>query len=369
MKRIGEIVILVSMLLFVACSTQKPLHVSVEPVKKGTELSGHPLVYALPRTSLVIRVQAVKTIYVPGPFRKYAEKYLGIKPVVTNNRVVWSLKTAEISSYSEPDPENYFTIHTNGTLVNNALSLTAKGLLLDIAQGTGKKVPAFKESSDEPDGKPYFTDVSVKRNFVEKEDTVYRTVMQDTGFVKIPIVKKSKAKKTFEDKAGEAANFIIKIRKRRFKLLSGQYKVYPEGIALEYAVKQLTRLEKEYMALFIGKQVSQTWYYRFLYTPHDPAKQQVLFRVSEKAGICESGSCKGIPVYFKWKTAGNVPVTGSFSKISLTDSTHLFYRIPELTDVSVFYGDRILAEKHVFIYQFGPVIELFPNVILEGDRK
>ena len=370
MRRIRNILLFsLSVFLMTSCfGPKKTLLIKVSHPETGAAISNQMVLYALPRTSLVVRVQAVKTVYVPGPFRKYAEKYLGIEPVVTRSQVIWTLKQADLSSYTEPDPDNYFTLETNGTVADNALALTGKGLILDLAHVSGKGSPAFEVTSDEPDGKPYFTDVSVKRNFLEKTDTVYRTIMQDTGFVRIPVVKKKESPKTLDDKAEEAANFIIKIRKRRFKLMSGQYKVYPHDEALEFAVKEMTRLENEYLALFLGKEIHQTWYYRFLFTPTDPDKQRVLFRFSKETGICHDGNCKGIPVYFTWKTAGKVPDISS-DTVAITDSSRLYYRIPELTDVRLNINDRILAEKHMLIYQFGPVMELTPNIILEGTKK
>ena len=368
-KQSVYIILFIPVLILTSCFTPKPtVETTVKNLVPGASLAGRTVLFALPRTSLVVRVQAVKTTYVPGPFRKYSGKYLGIQPEVNQKQTVWRLKEAGISSFTEPDPANYFTLTTNGVLVENALTLTGKGLILDVTREIGQETPAFTVTSDEPDGKPYFTDLSVKRNFIEKADTVYRTVMRDTGFVRIPVVKTIESPKTLDEKAEEAANFIIKIRKRRFKLMSGQYDTYPRDEALEFAVKEMTRLENEYLALFLGKKVDQTWYYRFLFTPTDPAKQQVLFRFSRESGICQNGGCKGIPVYFTWTTADNTPDIPS-GTVSVADSNRIYYRIPELTDVRLNYNDRILAQKHLFIYQFGPVIELAPNVILDKAGK
>ncbi len=368
MRKAIVILVFPAFLMLTSCFIHRETaQTRVENLEPGTALPGGTVLYALPRTSLVVRVEAVKTVRVPGPFRKYAEKYLGIKPQITESSTVWTLKKADISSYTEPDPANYFTVTANGLLAGNALALTRQGLILDLAHMAGTETPAFDVTSDEPDGKPYFTDLSVKRNIIEKIDTVYRTVMQDTGFVRIPVVRTSESPKTLDDKAEEAANFIIKIRKRRFKLMSGQYDPYPRDEALEFAVKELTRLEHEYLALFLGKEVHQSWYYRFLFTPDDPSKQQVLFRFRKESGVCQDGNCEGMPVYFTWKTAGNAPQVPS-DTVSIADSSRLYYRIPELTDVRLKYNDRVLAQKHILIYQFGPVIGLAPNVILEDKR-
>ena len=70
-----------------------------------------------------------------------------------------------------------------------------------------------------------------------------------------------------EDKAREAAAFIYKIRKRRFKLISGQYDTHPESTALETAVRELNELEDNYLALFIGRYTTDTLTHRYQYIP------------------------------------------------------------------------------------------------------
>jgi hypothetical protein len=363
--KIRSIIIVLTALFFTACHPVQELETTVSPYQAGIPLDGKVL-YALPRTSLVVRVTAVKTIYVPGPFRKYAEKYLGIQPYVTKAHTKWELREAELSFFKEPDPERYFMITTNGLLAENALTMTGSGLILDLASLPEKEMPAYCVTSEEPDGIPWFTDLSVKRNFYEKKDTVYRTIVQDTGFVRVPVVRKTLEKKTLEQKAEEAANFIIKIRKRRFKLMAGQYDVYPKDEALEFAVKEMTRLENEYLALFTGKQVSQKWHYRFIYTPDDPSRQPVLFRISPEDGVCNTAGCKGIPVYLQYDLPEQT-VTGQKHHEGVATDT-LFYRIPVLTDIKLMYNDRILAQKHIPVYQFGPEVGLPPTVILP-DKK
>ncbi len=361
MKRAASVIILLSLL--VACHTSEEVQTTVRPFHAGDTLSGK-ILYALPQTSLVVRVTVEKTMYIPGPFRAYAKKYLTIDPPITERKTEWKVVSAGISSFREPDPSHYFVVSSGGILAENALRLTRSGLILDLAATSETAPPAYSVEYDEPDGKPYFTDLSVKRNFEEKEDTVYRTLLQDTGFVRVPVIRKTMEEKTLEQKAEEAANFIIKIRKRRFKLMAGQYDVYPKDEALEFAVKEMTRLENEYLALFTGKKVTQKWYYRFIITPEDPSKQPVVFRFSPSAGVCHGGTCQeGMPVYLSFRKLGAVPeVAPVDTEWEAVDK--LFYRIPQVTDVRLICNDRILAARHVRIYQFGPVITLPANVIL-----
>jgi hypothetical protein len=54
--------------------------------------------------------------------------------------------------------------------------------------------------------------------------------------------------KSLEEKAEEAAAFIYKLRKRRFKLLVGQEQPVPDGNALDISIRELDELEKEYLS-------------------------------------------------------------------------------------------------------------------------
>ena len=61
---------------------------SVLPLKAELA-SSEGLVYKLPLTTLVIKAEATQTVQKPGPFFKYAERFLGTTNVVTEEKTEW----------------------------------------------------------------------------------------------------------------------------------------------------------------------------------------------------------------------------------------------------------------------------------------
>jgi len=202
-------------------------------------------------------------------------------------------------------------------------------------------------------------------------DTNYRFVETDTGFVQVPYLYERNVKLTREDQAEEAANFIIKIRKRRFKLMSGQYDVFPEGIALQYAVENLTVLEQEYIALFVGKYVDEYYKvsYRYVPTENPTSSPYVLFRFSPEFGAVPSNDLTGKPVFLELTKNNTTQVIDNLSYRTAEEGTEevkpLFYRIPEIATLKLMHESDVLAEKELLVYQYGQIVRMPVNFILK----
>ena len=251
MKRIKKWQFLTSLMIVIilaGCSTVE-YYQKGRALSESDQLSANSIIYALPKTTLTFDVKVKKTIYKHGPYYRYAEKYLGITEVSSEDWEEWTISDIGINADEEVDPEHYYMLESNGPLELNAMALTKSGLILTPNPELYAKKPVVQSVVSEKPEPVFHTDLSVKRNFRLVSDTNYRFIETDTGFVQVPYLYERTIKLTLEEQAEEAANFIIKIRKRRFKLMSGQYDVFPEGIALQYAVENLTILEKEYFTV------------------------------------------------------------------------------------------------------------------------
>ena len=96
-KFMKKIIIIASIAALVsACSAPVAMQVKVaplgDPVSESTELG----VYVLPQTVLKVALVIQETKSVPGPFREYAEKYLGIKDVIKQNSSKWQILDMEL---------------------------------------------------------------------------------------------------------------------------------------------------------------------------------------------------------------------------------------------------------------------------------
>ena len=102
----------------------------VEPFVPGSTLEG--VTYYLPRTAFRITVICEKTTIRPGDFNKYADRYLRLKDVPTEESVKWSLKSITLEPYGKPDPSKAFSIKMKSKTVAPLVGLSRDGILLSI---------------------------------------------------------------------------------------------------------------------------------------------------------------------------------------------------------------------------------------------
>ena len=149
-----------------------------------------------------------------------------------------------------------------------------------------------------------------------------------------------------------------------------------EGEALRLSLKELNRLEEEYITLFVGKSFSGNRVYYFDYEPSDgvEAEQQIIGWFSPSVGISykkpEIRKSDFKPLTIKTETQGKLNVP----KIELIDNSQktpvpikygLYYRMPGRVNVSLQYTNRELVKKQMQIAQKGIVLPL-PVVYLNN---
>jgi len=323
----------------------------------GEEPAGYSqrFVYSLPQTVFMVRMELLKTTYLPGPYRKFSEKYLGIPSYINEESTEWEINGVEVSEFAEPDADQYYSVNLlRGSFKNSDyFRLTGEGLVIDpmgmISANTEQNVYRQMEI-------PSILELSMKKNHKIVIDTLYKTVIKDSSFVKIPIFREQKEAKTLEQKAEEAADLIIKIRKRRLKLMTGEYDIFPEGKALEFAVKELEMTERDYVALFTGREVCETFTQSYLIVPSGNREKIVVTKFSGKSGIISVESNEGEPVTLEVN-----PVTGF--PLGIRDNEKeskntLFYRIPSACIIKVTTSDEMLFDGRFSIYQAGSIFTL-----------
>ena len=357
MRKIHITVVLV--FLFTFCEAQKKNYVT--NIKSMKSLDNNAAIYALPKTILNITAEAERTTIIPGPFYKYADKYLGIQNVPERKITEWDISDIKIDIFQEADPEYFITVSSKRiNNLNHTLSRLAEDSLILYPNRFFKK-HSFSEPDTSYNNKIHYKDLSVKRNLQLNNDTTYKSVFKDSIYVKIPVIKQQLVRKSVEEKAEEAADYIIKIRKRKFKLLSGQYDYMPEGDALAVAVKELDKLENEYLSLFTGKKYVDKYKKTFQYMPDNTRKisKEILCRFSGTKGFIDSKEARGKSVIIEIK---DMDKTIYFEKIDVPDNeiltgNYVLARLPDLADIRVLIGDRILNVTRVPVFQYGSVVQ------------
>ena len=328
-------------------------------------LENNSCIYALPRTVLYLTVKATNTLVIPGPFHEYAEKYLGIKNVPDSSTSEWVITNIDIGSYNEADPDYYYSVSREKTKAPDKMVRRLAGDSLVLLPDNMFQRHIFYRRGNTFKDSIFYTDLSVKRNIDIKTDTSYREVFRDSVYIKIPVFSKRLVNKSLQEKAEEAANFIIKLRKRRFKLLSGQYDNMPDGNALAAAVEELNNLEDEYLALFTGRKLTESHMRTMYYIPGNTRKesQEILFRFSGDEGFIDNNDVKGKPVIINITDLDRGIGIRHMDNVDQTVARENTYwiRLPDMANIRLIFEKIVIAEADIPVFQFGSLVPYYVN--------
>ena len=327
--------------------------------------------YALPRTVVNIDVKIDRLENYKGPYSEYALKLLGLKNVIPANSIEYRISEIRITTYAEPDPDQYYFIELGEKQSKNEnaaiLSLSESGLILGTLPGTvdSARIDEMSQemsmTSQEADKETfgelfkYSADMSV----FEKVDTIIRKINIDTMSVERQYYKKTIIEKTPEQKAREAADFISKIKDNRFALLSGSQEVNYNKETLEYMDTQLKTMEKEYLKLFTGisLQKSLTFRYKYIPLPNQINTEIPVFKFLKTKGIIDLDEFGGKVVTIKIQRVGNTNTVAEYLQKAEKESKSrgFSYRIPELARITVKLDENTQKETQCLISQLGIV--------------
>ena len=205
-------------------------------------------------------------------------------------------------------------------------------------------------------------------NLSTESTTLYRNQKKESAYNKVSVQQNMVVEKTPEKRAAETAEMILKIRQQRFQIVTGDTDATYSGEAMGAAIDELTRLEEEYMTLFVGYSEYQTQRMKFEVVPDAQRESQmyVAFRLSDAAGLVNSENMSGRPVVMEI-------VPQVFAEPELTNVVEekkqqpvmAHYRIPAVCTVRLIDSGNILMQTRLPIYQLGRESSLPVNVILK----
>ena len=353
MKTVFRLAVAVLMMLPVAASAQK----KADP--KGS------LTYSLPSTTIMLEVEAVQEKFFAGPYARYAEKYLGIKARQRDEAVV-HLTDVSMTPFVEADQSRRYTISVSeGQIEGSFLKLTSAGLVsFSDAMYAGTSQWRFPTQVQGD-----FSSKGVSSNLTSESATLYRNsgkaVKQDMLVGKTP-----------EQRAEETAKMILDLRAQRLQIVTGDTDATYSGEAMAAAISELTRLEEEYLMLFIGYSERQTQKMRFEIVPSADQESQmyIAFRLSETEGLVPADNLGGKPVIMQIVpqefAAPQEPVVDESEKARKAKAKEpvavlAYYRIPAVCTVKLMDGANLLLQSRMPIYQLGRESSLPLNVILK----
>jgi hypothetical protein len=320
-----------------------PLVASAQP---DADPQGY-VTYSLPMTTITLDVEAVQETFYAGPYAKYAEKYLGIKPRMKDETTV-QLSQIKMSPYVEADQSCRYSVNIKkGTLNPSVFSLSAAGLVTFAdAKFADETVWRFPVKSDGD-----FSGKGVSSNLTSEATTLYKNEKKESAYNRVSVQQNMVVEKTLEQKAAETAATILDLRRQRLQIVTGDTDATYSGEAMGAAIGELARLEQEYMTLFVGYSEFQTQQMRFDVVPDAGRENQmyIAFRISDKNGLLPSDDMTGRPVVMEIQPQ-------AFEKVKVDKEQKgefVHYRIPAVCTVKIKNGADILLQSRVPVYQLG----------------
>lgn len=312
---------------------------SVAPVGAAA-VPSESVVYLLPKTEVVVEVEMAHTVRKAGPFRKYAERYLGVRDVVADDGGEWRLAAVRLRGRIAPDTEKRFAVAVNKKTTAYNIQTAENGVILSVNQTVDSPKQTRK-----------------KRPVQSECDTLAAFDMACLG-------EEALVASSVPKMAEMAAKQIYQIRENRANLLSGENENLPDGAALKLMLKRLDEAEKELLALFVGRTAVCRQTVEMAVSPLAGQTDSVLFRVSRHAGLVAADDLSGEPVYFNL-FADTQPVD-SQQVYDGQKPCGLFYNVPLTATVAISDGVKTLAERSFVMPQLGAV-RCLPAALFNGQ--
>ncbi len=313
------------------------------------------VIYTLPRTGIRIMAEVSQEKFFHGPYYEFAAKYIGVKNAASSDGETWKITDLKMETFGAPDPAE---VHKANGAAASMISLSDEGVLMGI------NCTVKAESS-----KSYTTDFTPS---VDLPHEIWSEMSMHSYFAGKDSLKHLSDKfKTFEEKVVEAAQDIMKLRKRKALLLASKYdKLPPDGQAYQVMVDQLNKIIGDYESLFIGKTFKAKHKYVFEVIPEaKSSKALVAFRFSPSSGVLPESNISGKPILLELEPNADLTrnsdqkATPSAGEMS---TNGLVYRTPGSVVARLLNGSDVLAQSRFAMAQFGVVAPL-PDGLINGE--
>ena len=296
--------------------------------------------YSVPQTVLRLDFRIEETVVLEGPYSLYADRYLGTNNVARGKSRQFKLVDVTINSCGEADPEaTFFVEFTHKAAKKVNVELNSKGVMETFAVGDNPFVSVEMKTDNnticESDNAPIDTSM------------VFRAALAPA------------MGRPVEQQARAAAEKITEIRDAKMKLLTGFQEVAFEGEAVKNMYDRLDAMEEEYLSLFVGKRLTKIVVRSIYVTPTQENTTIHVGKFSLRNGLSSSLQSDGETITVSVAPSMTTASIKAPSHSAIENATHenkLVYRIPEMANVKVNCGSRLLAEQRCSISQLGVLL-------------
>lgn len=335
-----------NMILFVGLLIAIPGMAQTKVVKaNAVKANDYGVTYSLPKTHLVVDAEVTKVTYKAGPYYPYAEKYLGVKKVITEDAVAYELGKVKLLNCGIPDKENTYVVSFKPGTVAPYAYLTSDGLLCSI---NTEYTPddAFDKKDDASKSK--------KKAAASNASVLSEELLMAGSTAK---------------QAEVAAKQIYRIRESRMNILTGDAdNLPPDGQAMKLVIEQLEQQEQALTNLFVGETTRVTDHYEVTIVPTEDLEKEVVFRFSEHLGIVDADDLGGAPIYMNLKAIDRAPqLDPKEAEKKEKMMKGIVYNVPGKASVELFTSKKTLYKGEVQVTEFGTQEALAP--VMFEDKK
>ena len=306
------------------------------------------MTYSLPRTVICVEVDAVKEVTYAGPYAAYAQELLGLTVPQADQYNAY-IKEIRMSAKVEADLQA--TRYTAPAKVSgDLLRMSSLGLVSFGSAAEGESA-RWSFAAEAPGAD--FNGKGITSQTMTIQKTEYKDVKTDTSVVRVAFQKDVTVGKSLEQKAQEAARMILRAREEKFKITIGDTDATFSGEALGAAIRELTRVEQEYLVLFTGYSVSTPQTQSFEVIPVKGTDSYDVFRLSDSEGLLAAEAKGGKPYYMDVIPSKMGAVEGEDAAKASKGQAGIVYRIPSVCSVTLGTGTTPLIDTRIPVYQMG----------------
>ena len=322
-----------------------PLIAQTKVVKKNAVKSNNfGVTYTLPLTTFIVDAEVTKVTSKAGPYYKYAEKYLGVKEVITEDKTLYLIDKITLQNKGIPDKDNTYIVEFKSGTLAPYVYLTEEGMLCTINA-------EFETLQNEAD--------SVKRKKAALASVTPASVLSEELLMAGSTAKQAEV----------AAKQIYRIRESRLNILTGEAdNLPPDGEAMKLVIEQLEQQERALTNLFTGVVTKESSTSTFTIHPTGDMDKEILFRFSDLLGVLDADDLGGAPVYLNLTATEKAPVLDPKEAEKKEKSMKgIIYNIPGKASIEIKLNNKTLYKGEEQVTQFGSKESLAPSML--EDKK
>ncbi|MBR1395784.1 MAG: DUF4831 family protein [Prevotella sp.] len=292
--------------------------------------------YFLPKTAIRIAVTVEKTVYTPGDFAPYAERFLRLNNVSTQPSTTYRIVSVKQTAIGVRDTSKAYSVKFNNKTSAINLALADDGVILAV---NAQPVPLILPTPFQPAQKPATVN---PRQFMNEE------ILAAGSTAKM---------------AQLTAQEIYDLRDSRSQLIKGQADFMPkDGEQLKMMLSQIDRQDQALTSLFAGTTVRDTTEELFIVRPGEELQKLPLFRFSKRFGLVDADDLSGTPFYINIQNLTQLPASDAEQGAKKKKAENgLYYNVAGKMQATILDGNTVVSKDEFPAAQFGYV------ELLSGD--